>query len=229
MKWSLTKQDAEKIFNSWSSSKPLALVEGEAVVLREELITLFNNVLKDLSLLESQVSKKKNYQVDLEFGLKLFHLLEKYKTFNMRTASNNDFWRFLSISVIPDVVYLRWGLSETRFWKEPRRIWLKTIWWYIYLSWQGSIEDTKEILKDNTTDEIVQLVERAGTNGYRVDLAREIMKIYGSFDKEKKSRNQSIFRKVMKLNTAKVETIEPAFHLKGEQTYARQLFEYFEQ
>ncbi len=223
----LNKQEAESIFNSWDDLKPIPINDGANEYLRKDLLEIFENVLKFLELSDDELNKK-SYQVDLEFGLKLYEKLNSYSDFTIRLAADNDFWRYLSIRVIPDIVYLRWGLKESRFWREPRRLWLKTIWWYIHLSWQGSIEETREILKGNSTDEIVQLVERAGPNGYRVNLTREIMKEYGSYGRNQKSRNQSLFRKVMKLNTAKVQTIEPGLHIEGESSYVKELFRYFE-
>ncbi|WP_093072133.1 hypothetical protein [Salisediminibacterium halotolerans] len=225
----LNKKDAEIIFSEWNEDRPLPSHEPSDGELRELLINDFQSVLDDLGLEEEDVSSKQNYRVDLEFGLKLYERLFSFQSFSIRTASDNDFWRYLSVSVIPDIVFLRWGLNESRYWKEPRRIWLRTIFWYIHLSWQGSLEETRRILYDNSTDDIVQLVERIGSNGYREKFSRALMKYYGSYDKENKSRGQSVFRKVMKLNTAKVETIEPELYAEGEEIYVRELFEYFEQ
>lgn len=169
------------------------------------------------------------YEYDLLFGINMYECLkEKYKI-SERQASQDGIWMFLSVEVIPDIVYLRWkGLNENRFYKESRRIWLKTLWWYIHLSWQGSSIATLEILKDNSTDDVVQLVERSGNKGYRVELYREIMKNYSRISENEKGRKNQLFRKVMKLNTARTRVVEPSLTSGGEKQYVKELFDYFD-
>ena len=48
------------------------------------------------------------------------------------------------IRVLPDIVYLRW-LNSSRFYSEPRSV-AESLWWYIHLSWQGTVEETLRIL-----------------------------------------------------------------------------------
>ncbi|SDN79149.1 hypothetical protein [Alkalicoccus daliensis] len=216
------KQEAERLFHSWNDTPPSEGFDIDNQALRNELTAAYNRII---SMVENK--KISLYYIDMKFGLELFNILYKYDQFNVRTASNNDFWRYLSIKVIPDVVYDRWGMTEARFWKEPRRIWLKVLWWYIYLSWQGNTADTESALQDNTTDEIAQLVERAGSQGYRPEVTREIMRHYGSLDKSLKSRNILLFRRLMKLNTARTETLEPGLFPEGEKAYVEELFRYF--
>ena len=46
----------------------------------------------------------------------------------LEAAANDDFWRYLSIKVIPDVVAERWGYdNESHYWSKPARIWLRSI------------------------------------------------------------------------------------------------------
>nr|WP_318539777.1 hypothetical protein [Terribacillus saccharophilus] len=224
----LSKIQSEDIMSKWhENTVPELHLSPKEEELRNKLIDAFNEVLSTLQLNREEISKK-SYQFDMEFGIRLYSILDIEADFTLRKAANLDIWRYLSIKVVPDIVYYRWGLHEGRYWKEPRRIWLKAIWWYIYLSWQGNESDTTVVLKDNTTDEIVQLVERAGSLGYRVNLTREIIKRYGALSKEEKGRNNMIFRKVMKLNTARVKTIEPELHPQGHEAYVKELFDYFD-
>ena len=95
-----------------------------------------------------------------------------------------------------------------------------------FLPLQGDEESTREILKDNSTDEILQLVDRCGRDGYRVDLYREIMKQYAEMDVTERRKDQ-VFRKMMVLNTAKVQVIEPALVDGGEIKYVDDLCVYF--
>src|SRR5699024_5283746 len=145
--------------------------------------------------------------------------------FTERDASNDEVWIYLSVNVIPDLVYRRWGLVESRFYMQSRRIWLRTLWWYVHLSWAGEKEETYNRLKNLTTDEVVQLVERSGTKGYRIDLTREIMKqfsvTYGQSDR-------NLFRKIMKLNTTRLKIIEPYLTTGGVTQYVKELIDYFD-
>ena len=101
------------------------------------------------------------------------------------------------------------------------------MWWYIYLSIQNEdscdLKLTLKVLERNTTDEIVQLVERSGTAGYRVEVYREIMKYYSE---HRDKYDNSAFRKVMVLNTAKTKVVEPALIEGGVSEYVKELFNY---
>ena len=109
-------------------------------------------------------------------------------------------------------------MNETRY-ITSRRIWLKNIWWYIHLSWNGSSKRTYEILKNNTTDTIQQLVERPGV-GYYVSLYREIMFQYSTIN----DPSRFLFRKVLKLNTALLPVTYPELISGGIKEYVGYLF-----
>lgn len=164
-------------------------------------------------------ANKLDYQFDLLFGLKLYEILNSNMNFKTRDAMNDEVWRYISIKIIPDIVHSRWEMNEDHFYKTPRRIWLKTLWWYIHLSWDGDLDSTYEILKDNTTDTIASLVERPGI-GYNINLYRELMKQYYNY--EDSSRN--LFRRVLKINTAKLLTTSPELVEGGLESYVEDLF-----
>lgn len=169
-------------------------------------------------------ANKLEYQFDLLFGLKLYQVLNDKIGFTNRVATSDDVWRYLSICVIPDIVHSRWQLNADHFYKIPRRIWLKTIWWYIHLAWMGNEKDTYEILKDNTTDTILQLVERPGI-GYYTDMYREIMSQYSQYN----DLSRNLFRRVLKLNTARLLTTSPELVDGGIKTYVNDLFDSVEE
>lgn len=225
----LNKSESENIFRNWADSGIPAdayeYCESEFVGLRKSILEIFNTIKADHQI--TDVSKQQ-YKTDLYFGLKLYGLLNPQVDFSLREASDDRIWRYLSLKVVPDIVAERWDINEGRFWKEPRRMWLKTVWWYIHLSWQGSEEETEKILRDNTTDEIVQLVERAGPNGYRIGLCRTLMLEYSKIALDKRKSSPGLFRIIMKLNTARVKVMEPSLVEGGEKDYVRSLFEYFE-
>lgn len=185
--------------------------------LRTQLISIRDKVFEEQGF---EKDNKLDYRFDLAFGLELYELLNENKGFSNRVATNNDIWRYLSIKVIPDIVHARWGLNADRYYKSPRRIWLKTIWWYIHLSWMGTKEETYEILKDNTTDTVVQIVERPGI-GYYVNVYRELIKQYKEFD----DSSRDLFRSVLKINTARLQTTSPELVEGGIPNYVKELFE----
>jgi len=222
----LSKSEALKDFNKWSVDEvPEPSCEREMLELRQRLIEAEERVNSFINISEDSKNKE-DYIFDLRFGLELYNVLEEQFEITTRDASNDEVWIYLSMKVVPDIIYNRWGMSDTRFFKQSRRIWLKTLWWYIHLSWNGSIEETYNILKKFTTDEIVQLVERSGPNGYRIDVTREIMKQFGN--RQLNSFDRNLFRKVMKLNTARVKIVEPALTSGGTKKYVEELINYFE-
>lgn len=227
MNWKkLNKSASEEQLNSFFMNRRIEC-EGPYSQLRDDFLAVFNDTLSLLNIDRNEIQNKV-YLFDLHFGIKIYSLLTDKYQFTPRQASEDGIWRFLSINVVPDLVNIRWGDNPSRYWKEPRRIWLKSLWWYIFLSWQGSIESTIEVLEGNTTDEIVQLVERSGRSGYRVELYRQIMRHYSTLDAEKRKRSTDIFRKIMKLNTARTRVVEPSLSAGGVTEYVKELFLYFD-
>lgn len=171
------------------------------------------------------ISSGQKYTRDYQFGIGLYYALHE-QGFSVRDAANDDVWRFLSLCVVPDLVGKRWGKgAEIRYYKQSGRIWLKTIWWYIYLSWQGDYKSTIQILQHNTTDQILQLVDRSGTKGYYVDVYRMIMYYYWVARRINPAVGEAEFRRIMTLHTAMCKTIEPGLYESGEAGYVKMLFE----
>jgi len=222
----LSKNEAARIFESWDkNSIPSENIHADYKELRKELLEAFNDSLISLGIDENQI-KGNEYNFDLTYAIKVYSILSK-KQFTERQASDDGIWRYLSIKLIPDITYKRWGFNPQRYYATPRRLWIKTLWWYIYLSWQGDAHNTYMTLRNNTTDELVQLVERSGPIGYRVNLCREIMRYYGRIP-ENQRRGAQLFRRVMKLNTARSKVVEPSLIHGGEKQYVKELFEYFD-
>lgn len=223
----LSKAEARNEFNNWDKDKaPEPNCDENYVVLRNKLLEAHHEANKFLDENEPG-SKKRDYLYDLRFGLEIYQMLNEEYKYSVRQAANDQIWIYMQIKVVPDLVYNRWGFSESRFFQQSRRIWLKTIWWYIHLSWKGNAEETYRILRGFTTDEIVQLVERSGPNGYRVDLTREIMHQFSKVKLTNQSRN--LFRKIMKLNTARIKIVEPALTYGGTKKYVEELIKYFDE
>ena len=239
MDWKLlSKTEAEELSNYWEKEPDFLKIMDEWDGIYVAELSKDYKEMRDKLLKMSKLSKEKTpagrnekYRFDLEFGLNLYNYFNKRWEFTAEKASNDDIWRYIQMRVIPGLVWERWESSNSdsrinveRFWKNPRRIWLKSLWWYIHLSLcDDSLEKTRDILINNTSDTIVQIVERSGT-GYRVDLYREIIK---RLDKSKK-RSDDLLRKVMSLNTARCTTMEPLLIENGLEDYVDSLFTYFE-
>lgn len=192
---------------------------------RTELINTFKAALEENG-------GKLNYLLDLRMGIKIYQLLPPGNDFSVIRANDNDIWRYISVRVMPDITYLRYPdpekgvrdeggrLNHKRFYAATRRIWLKSLWWYIHLSWQGTAEKTFEVLKDNGIDNINKLIETPG-RGYRISLFRTMMLEYYKTAPHKVKE----FAAFTKLNNAKCVSVEPALTYGGEVEYAKKLFE----
>ena len=228
-----TRGDAQTAMEEWLQNYPtLPTVDRQYAEIR-------NNIQKINLLVRDEMSdveeSKKYYYLDSHLGLGLYEYLWSIPGFSMRVAANDDFWRFLSLKVVPDVVSQRWGKdNESHFWSRPTRIYLRSIWWYIHLAWQGNKEKTKELIECShfNTDTILNFEERSGRNGTNIEAYRWILYYYSKVPPEtvkKHSRGKNgsddIFRVVMKLNTVKMTVLDPSLCGGGEKHYAKSLYE----
>ena len=207
------------------------------------VVETFRTVLKE-------TNHRLNYTLDLKVGIKLYELLSPKEGFDIVKASDDDIWRYISVCVMPDLTFIRYPnqqsdveiikeyipnltyaigvktekdslrLKKKRFYSHTRRIWLKTLWWYIHLGWQGSSDKTYEVLKNNGTNIISHFIERPG-RGYREQLFRCMLYAYSLLPDQK----DKIFRAAAKLNLAKCVSAEPALSEGGEIVYSTNLFE----
>lgn len=174
---------------------------------------------------------RKMYFIDVEVGLDVYSYLSR-NGFTTVEASDDDIWRFISIKIFPDLTYLRYPdpekeareqggrINRKRFFSHTRRIWIKTLWWYVHLSWQGSIEATRAVLAENGANIISHFIETPG-RGYRIDLYRALMQHYAS----RGDKSDKLFRSVAKLNGAECRNIEPALLPGGVAEYCCVLFD----
>jgi len=228
----LNRSEAQMAMREWLENYPtLPHVEGDYIKIRKDIQEFAKKVREECP---SEIVKK-DYYIDVHIGILLYDYLDKQPGFNLRAAANDDFWRYLSIKVVPDVVADRWGKeNESHYWSKSVRIWLRSIWWYVHLSWQGDMLSTAKVLEAPcfTTDSILNLEERTGRKGTFIKVYRYIMYYYSripkevleDYDKNTTTQRDGLFRIVMKLNTAKSMVIDPALYLGGEQEYVRALF-----
>lgn len=162
---------------------------------------------------------------DIQVGLTLYRILSECG-FGVRQAADDGIWRYLSIVVLPDYVRSRWEKSqqEARFWRDRSRIWLRALWWFIHLSWQGDEDSTRASTFGMSTDDVVQIVERPGRRGFRVDLYRAMICAAGA-----RPPGQRKLRQLMKLNTAMSVMVEPSAFGGGVTSYVQALYQQIDQ
>lgn len=210
-----TLGQAEKDFNLLDSDNVISIsLSTDFEKIRNELLQS-RDLIYDKYEFDNGLHNK--YAFDLEFGLALYEILNS--KIENRDIYTDDIWRYLSIKVIPDIVHSRWNLNADRYYKLSRRIYLKQLWWYIHLSWNGNVDQTYVVLKNNTTDTILNLVERPGL-GYNIDMYREIMKQYSHLQ----DSDRQLLRRVMVLNTARSKNVSPELVENGISGYVTQLF-----
>lgn len=192
----------------------------EYLELRKQIVAVFKRSREGVK------GRQADYHSDVEVGLALYEFLSKHG-FSVVLAETDDWWRFLSVRLFPDLTYSRYPADATerintkRFFSHTRRIWLKTLWWYVHLSWQGSVESTREVLVKLGTDAISQLIERSKA-GYRTDISRALMKRYSC---ESSWCDSKKFQRTMALHLIKVDSVEPSLVDGGVSGYAQQVFD----
>lgn len=112
-------------------------------------------------------------------------------------------------------------------------MWPKTSWWYIHLSFHESLEVTRLILlsKNFNSDTIQGIVERTGKKGTFVEVYRELIFQYYNLDystivkfkKQLSLGSDSLFRAIMRLNTARSLVTDPCLCKDGVEGYVKSL------
>ena len=220
-----SREHARQALDKWRAKKELPVLDVDYSLMRKELVQFYNKAKNDASK-----DDRKEYMTDVLFGLALYSYLQNQPWFNLRTAANDGFWRYIAVSVIPDIVADRWGISKDQyFWKQSNRLWPKTTWWFIYLTWHETLQDTGKMLasKNFNSDTIQGIVERTGRKGTFVEVYREIIYQYSELDynviatfkKHQFGGSDSLFRAIMRLNTARGLVTDPCLSEGGVKGY----------
>ena len=168
----------------------------------------------------------KDYKLDYRFSLLLYDYFHQKEWMTDRIAADYEFWSYIALIVIPDLVFDRFGAEDDRhYYAKGLRIWPYTLYWYVHLSWQGNIEYTDKILSSPRccSDTILNLVERPGRNGTYVNLYRSLMFHFVNCSPTKSVDNIKLFRSIMKLALAKPQVIDPDLCTGGVSKYAKDI------
>ena len=105
----LNRSEAQNAMKEWVLNYPsLPEVEGDYLKIRKDIQEFNQKVRSECP----DTIAKKDYYIDAHIGILLYDYLWRVPGFNLRAAANDDFWRYLSIKVIPDVVAERWGYEK---------------------------------------------------------------------------------------------------------------------
>ena len=155
--------------------------------LANEMNNAFKNEAKD----------KSPYQQDLIYGKRLYKVLSTCEWLDWAVATNRGFWRYLALYTMPQVTYDRFGPKDGEplkasalaghFYAKYERIYPYTLFWIYKICDQGSAEATFEFLSKPcfSTDTILNVVERMGPKGFRLDVYQQIIKKFSELDHAK--------------------------------------------
>ena len=225
----LSIQDSAKIYQEWIDNNTLPKIENGFSLSNEyeqEYKDLRNFIYNNYLPLKRELvaGNIKPYDLDYKLSLCFYDYISSQSWFNSRIAANEDFWRFISMKIIPDIISSRFDqLDKRHFYSKGTRVYPYTLYWYTYLSWQDSLEKTESVVESSrfSTDTIVGLVERTGRNGTFIILYRKIMGYFATFETAIKLDYISLFRSVMKLCMAKTQVIDPDLCDGGPNKYAQ--------
>lgn len=211
----LTKTEALASWNSWHESNfnlPELKTNNE-IELRNKIVSIYENLKDDYDY----------FDYDVKFGIELMRLFDSCNLSSLRIMSNDGFWRYISLVIAPDIVAKRHAYKAEYYFEKPNRVWFKSIWWLVYLSWQGSLEETEKVLLSGkfSTDTTVAMCERTGLEGTNIQLYRAIVNKISTLEKFEAAQ----IKRVMKLNTVKSLVVEPELFNGGIAGYVNSIFE----
>ena len=219
--YNLNYEVKEELFQKIAKNNVVIDLDASDKKLREDIIQILESF---------KFNKNDKYIYDVNMGCALFLALNN-NGIKLRQIYDKNFWEYLSIKIMPDYVKERYQIDRYRYIVEKglNRVWLYTVWWYFYLSFNGDAEKTRLMLltQNFSTDTILNLVDRKG-EGYNVQLYRKIIDKYSklTIDKKKDGHNaQMIFRFIMVLNTSHMGIIEPIYYKNGIDGYVKYLFD----
>lgn len=219
MKWEeYNKAQSEIAYNNYLEGTNVT-ISLEYHNLKMELEKAWNETKDEVE--NMKCGSREKYCEDIIFGSKVYEIFSKepYKI-GIREASNDNFWRYIQISVVPNIIKERWGDNPDRFYALSRRLYLRIIWWFVFLAYDGTLEKTKKLLlsENFTSNTLAGIVERSGQNGYRFE-------VINSFIKKMSELNvpDSEFRKLAVLNSARLKAVNPYLYDGGINKYNEDL------
>jgi hypothetical protein len=243
MNWeTMDKKEARDFYQRLASDKAFLqelMVSKSGLDLREPYLSIRNRLkhrfseAKDSSRDPGRRTRSPEYSIDLDMAEEIYRVMSEYGL-SVRDAADEKVWIYLSVKVIPDIIIERFRTTsgsiphEDRFYANPRRVYPSMLWWYFHLSYQEDDPEpmaaTREVLIGNQSDDISQLVERAGSGGYPVKLYRCIMTEYARRIVSG-CRSDGLLSRALKLNIVQMQSLEPELMFDGLDSYVSELFD----
>lgn len=96
-------------------------------------------------------------------------------------------------------------------------------------------DKTLKVIQEFNTDYILNIVDRSGSDGFRIQLVREIIsqfyerrnEIKYHFGNDTSKSDREFPRQIMLLNVARLEVYEPTTYNNGIEGYVKDLFDFF--
>lgn len=219
----LTKIEAKKAYETLQSNdfKCPEIKDSNLKILRNDICNSYKN---------AQSIEGNDYLKDLKFAIALYERFESERWFTCSLASNYDFWRYISICVMPDIIYDRFGDVSSHYFDKNVRIYPATLYWYINMFKEDSQEKTYEFLSKPcfSTDTILQTIERTGSET-NAKVLKEILHQYSQLDakfiKQYYGALNIFLRKILILHMAKSLVIIPEIFENGIKGYVSMLFD----
>lgn len=195
----LTREQSRMVFDRYFKNETIDSS------LFDDLDSDYLRIREDLMFYLENKPDVGEYNLDLYFATRIYEYFNSIKGFDENVAEDYDFWRYICIKVIPELVMLRHGLDPKYYFEQTNRMYVPTMWWYIHMSYNEDIDTTTTILRELSTDYIMQLVDRKGRYGFYLSVSREIMRCISLIPRATRNHKENgkvLFRRVMIQNTA---------------------------
>ncbi len=153
-------------------------------------------------LFKNDAKGKTPYQQDLIYGKRLYELLSSFEWFDWTVATNKDFWSYIALYSMPQIIFdrfkkedkdggLKVGALGTHFYSKWTRVYPCTLYWIFKICDKGAAQETYDFLSAPcfSTDTILNVVERMGPKGFRIDVYGKIIDRFANLEHQKYAKS----------------------------------------
>jgi hypothetical protein len=198
---------------------------------RDKLMNFRTGLVSTSRILLDNVAKSKHSTLwknfDGPLALHLHNTLRNSDWFSNSWGSEMNWWYFVSVILMPDVIAHRIDLSsnsktetgDNNFYVGYRKNYFFRLWWVAEISHRPEEEDQRRLVCEAwKADKVVQVIERPGFGeyaGYHMEFLNALMlKVRAGHGDEEKH-----FRRIMKMHSALLPFHEPVLWQGGIEKY----------
>lgn len=184
-------------------------------------------------------SSSYKYKRDIDIGLALYKFFEDpSREFSTWESNDRHMWSYLSLKVVPDIIFRRGGKSAPipdLYYRRPARMYLRKLWWFMHLSLvedtdtrKMDVEKTKrqlEILREQDANE---LMDRSA-GGFHLDFSRTMMSLYSEYCRMNNvtgTPREDFFRALIHEHHLRMQITSP--ELEGKEQYFKEILKHAE-